>query len=234
MATRLLARRTSPLWLAMRQPQQARNLAWFSSKKDEQVEESDKQKQTTATEADDQASTTATAQDTTGAESAEDTPPTENPELVEARASAAEFKDKYLRSLAEMENLRTRTREQVAEAKDFAIRGFAKDLLSVSDVLQMAIENVSQDELDKNEPLNNLFDGLKATQQMLTTTFKRHELVEVIPEGEPFDPNMHEAMFTVPHPDLEPNTVLQVTRTGWALKGRVLRAAQVGVVAKSS
>eukprot|EP00056_Hartaetosiga_gracilis_P007213 m.105505 g.105505 ORF g.105505 m.105505 type:complete len:242 (+) comp12656_c0_seq1:96-821(+) len=150
---------------------------------------------------------------------------------------AKEWKDQLARTLAEKENFRMRMERQVEEAESFSIRKFAKDLVEVADVLQMAIENVKPEKLnqDTNPDLVELFEGLKATNDMLHKKFDRHHVKSMNPVQMKFDPDFHEAKFEVPHEHadgLEHGHVHSVAQLGYTIKGRVLRPAAVGVVKK--
>ncbi|KAF9119169.1 Mitochondrial matrix cochaperone [Mortierella sp. GBA39] len=145
----------------------------------------------------------------------------------------AEVKDRLLRTLADMENLRQRTAKEVANTKDYAIQKFAKDLLDTADILNMAIKNVPQDEIAEsstNTHLKSLHTGVAMTRDELLKTFRRYGVESFDPMNEKFDPNMHQANFQVPMPGKEPGTVFDVQKIGFMIKGRVLRPAQVGVV----
>ncbi|KAG0293143.1 Mitochondrial matrix cochaperone [Linnemannia gamsii] len=145
----------------------------------------------------------------------------------------AEVKDRLLRTLADMENLRQRTAKEVANTKDYAIQKFAKDLLDTADILNMAIKNVPQDEISEtstNSHLKSLHTGVAMTRDELLKTFKRYGVESFDPMNEKFDPNLHQANFQVPMPGKEAGTVFDVQKIGFMIKGRVLRPAQVGVV----
>lgn len=120
--------------------------------------------------------------------------------------------------------------------RDFAIQKFAKDLVDSVDNFDRALGMVSQEKLnakDKSEDLqelSNFYDGLKLTEEILTSTLKKHGLERFDPEGEKFDPNEHEATFMTPMPDKEDSTVILTQQKGFRLNGRILRAAKVGVV----
>lgn len=158
--------------------------------------------------------------------------------LTKCQTEMADFKDRYLRAMAETENVRVRMLKQVEDAKSFGIQKFCKDLLEVADVLNMAINNtdpskLSDEELVKNpkEHLNSMYKGLVMTEGSLLKIFEKHGLVRINPkEGEKFDPNQHEAIFRVPLPDKESGTINVVTKIGFKLNERVIRAAQVGVI----
>ena len=141
------------------------------------------------------------------------------------------FQDKYIRSLAETENVRQRMTKQIQDTKNFGIQGFCKDLLEVADVLNLAVDNTPKDQMDNNPHLKNLFDGLTMTEAQLQKVFVKHGLVKIYPEvGEKFDPFVHEAMFQVPTEDKDSNSnVAVVTKIGYKLKERTIRPALVGV-----
>jgi len=155
----------------------------------------------------------------------------DNIKVVEERD---EFKDKYKRSLAETENVRNRMQKQIGDAKVFGIQGFCKDLLEVADILEKAVEATPKENFSTNQELKDLFDGLTMTETQLLKVFGKHGLERVDPaEGDKFDPNMHEALFQLPAADKENNSIAVVTQKGFALNGRTLRAAKVGVVKNS-
>ncbi|CEP08062.1 hypothetical protein [Parasitella parasitica] len=158
------------------------------------------------------------------------------------------FKDAYLRCLADQENIRERSRKEIETTKEYAIQKFAKDLLDTVDILNMALTAVPnelrekssslQSELAKDadkivDQLTNLYTGVSMTESELIKALKRHGVERENPEGETFDPNRHQALFQAPMPDKEAGTIFAVQKMGYTLKGRVLRPAQVGVVADS-
>jgi len=140
--------------------------------------------------------------------------------------------DKYQRSLADFENLRNRMNKQVADAKLFGIQGFCKDLLDVADVLNKAINTVPPDALEQSQHLKDMHQGLVLTETQILKVFAKHGLVQENPLGQKFDPNKHDALFQIPAPDKEPNTVLDVQKIGYILQGRTIRPAAVGVSKK--
>ncbi|KAK6504805.1 Mitochondrial matrix cochaperone [Arthrobotrys musiformis] len=152
-------------------------------------------------------------------------------ELESKAKEVADLKDKYLRSVADFRNLQDRTAREVKSAKDFAIQKFAKDLLESIDNLDRALTaQPSNTSADPAKDFKNLHDGLKMIETVLMGTLKRHGLERFDPIGEKFNPNMHEATFEAPMEGKEPGTVFHVQSKGFSLNGRVLRAAQVGVV----
>jgi len=121
-------------------------------------------------------------------------------------------------------------------ARDFAIQGFAKDLVDSVDNLDRALTMVPEmqqaapEKTDHHSDLVTLYDGLKMTEAGLMATLQKHGLVRYDPAGDKFNPNEHEATFMTPMPDKDNNTVFHVQQKGFKLNGRVLRAAKVGVV----
>jgi len=154
-------------------------------------------------------------------------------EIEELKAKNNDFLDKYRRSIAENDNMRKRLTKQIDDAKIFGIQGFCKDLLDVADVLAKAVE--AGNAIGQDQPGNkDMIEGLKLTQTQLLQVFGRHGLTQIEPvKGtEKFDPNLHEALFQIPAPSLDPNIVLDVQKIGYSLHGRTIRPALVGVSKK--
>jgi len=151
-------------------------------------------------------------------------------------AEARDWKDKYLRSVADFRNLQERTQRDMKAARDFAIQKFAKDLVDSVDNFDRALTMVPEEKLKADEKtehlrdLVNLYEGLKMTENIMLETLKKHGLERFNPEGEPFNPNEHEATFMTPMADKEHNHVFHVQQKGFRLNGRILRPAKVGVV----
>src|SRR5215208_6589219 len=144
-------------------------------------------------------------------------------------AERNELKDKLLRTLADMENLRRRTEREVADARTYAVTNFARDMLTVADNFQRAIGSVPADAREGDPALQALVEGLELTDREMLNTLERYGVKRLDPEGEKFDPNLHQAMFEVPNPDVPNGTVVQVVQTGYVIGERVLRPALVGV-----
>ncbi|KST58787.1 molecular chaperone GrpE [Methylobacterium sp. GXS13] len=141
-----------------------------------------------------------------------------------------ELKDRTLRTLAEMENLRRRTEREIADARAYAVTNFARDVLNVADNIHRALESVPADaKAAADGAFKGLIDGIELTERDLAKTLERHGVKRVEPEGQKFDPNRHQAMFEVPNPDVPAGTVVQVVQTGYVIGERVLRGALVGV-----
>ncbi len=152
--------------------------------------------------------------------------------LAALEAELAETKDRLLRSLAETENLRRRASREAEEARKYAIAGFARELLEVSDNLGRALESVSE-EARGNELVKPLVEGVELTQRTLASCFERHRIAKVVPGvGDKFDHNLHQAMFEVETDEHEPGSVIQVMQPGYKIAERLLRPAMVGVAKK--
>jgi molecular chaperone GrpE len=141
-----------------------------------------------------------------------------------------ELKDRVLRMAAEMENLRTRTAREIQDARVFSVSNFARDMLSISDNLNRALEMFSETDRQNADPSILAFlEGVELTERSLETTLERHGVKKIVPEGQKFDPNFHQAMFEVPNTEIPNNTVVQVVQAGYVIAERVLRPAMVGV-----
>jgi len=142
----------------------------------------------------------------------------------------AESRDKMLRTLAEMENLRQRTRREVADAKTYGITGFARDILDIADNLQRALDAVPAEAKDAADPgLKALMEGVELTERSLLNTLEKNGVRKFDPSGEKFDPNFQQAMYEVPDASVPAGTVVQVVQAGYMIGDRVLRPALVGV-----
>ena len=145
-------------------------------------------------------------------------------------AEHQELKDRLLRTLAEMENLRTRTQREVEEARKFAVTGFARDLLEVGDNLGRALASVPAEARQQSEFMKNLVQGVEITERSLQTALEKHQVRRVSPQkGEKFDHKLHQAMFELPSADLPAGSVAEVIQDGYVIADRLLRPALVGV-----
>jgi molecular chaperone GrpE len=151
--------------------------------------------------------------------------------VVEAlNAENAALKDRVLRTLAEMENLRRRTEREVADARTYAVSAFARDMLNVVDNLTRALESLPENaRAGGDEVLKSLIDGVELTARDLSVALGRHGVKKQEPQGEKFDPNFHQAIFETPDETLPSGTVTKVVQSGWTIGDRVLRPAMVGV-----
>ena len=150
--------------------------------------------------------------------------------LESLMAEHGDLKDKYLRLAAEMDNLRRRTEREIKDTKAYAIAGFARDMLGVSDNLRRALDAVPAEARAAAESgLMALVEGVEMTERAMLATLERHGVRKLEPAGQKFDPHFHQAMFEVPNADIPSNIVIQVVQDGYVIGDRVLRPAMVGV-----
>jgi molecular chaperone GrpE len=162
-------------------------------------------------------------------ETPEDAAETPDP-IAQLEAEKTDLKEKLLRTLADMENLRRRTEREVADARTYAVSNFARDMLNVADNFQRAIDSVPAEAREAGDlALKALVEGVELTEREMLKILERYGVKRLDPEGQKFDPNLHQAMFEVPNPDVPSGTVVQVVQTGYVIGDRVLRPALVGV-----
>jgi len=147
--------------------------------------------------------------------------------LEKLEEQAGHYRDQALRAQAEAENTRRRASRDVENAHKFALEKFAAELLPVLDSLEKAVEVAA--ESDGAEPIA---EGVELSLKLFLSVLEKHGIERIDPTGEPFDPQVHEAMTMVPSEHAEPNSVLEVMQRGYLLNGRVVRAAKV-VVARA-
>ena len=155
----------------------------------------------------------------------------DDPEPAEALArEAADMRDRMLRTLAEMENLRKRTAKEVADARTYGITGFARDVLDIADSLQRALDAVPAETRELADPmLKALIEGVELTERSLLNALEKNGVRKFDPSGEKFDPNFQQAMYEVPDVSVPAGTVVQVVQAGYMIGDRVLRPALVAV-----
>ncbi len=162
-----------------------------------------------------------------GAEVTEEAEPAlSETEVLQARAD--ENWDKYLRAVAEAENIRKRATRDVEHARKYALEAFGRDMLAVRDSLEMGLD--AADSADAEA----LREGSEATLKLLTSTLARFGIELVDPAGQPFDPELHEAISMQPSEDVPAGSVVTVVQKGFTLNGRLLRPAMVVVAAEGS
>lgn len=148
---------------------------------------------------------------------------------AQLEAEAAELKDRWVRTAAELENVRRRAERDKQDAANYAITRFARDILTVADYLRMALESIPAD-VREDGRINTLITGVELTEKELLSGFDRHGIEPVTPaKGDAFDPNRHQAMNEVETDEVPPGKVYQVIKSGYVLKDRLLRAAMVAV-----
>ncbi|WP_038149149.1 nucleotide exchange factor GrpE [Tolumonas lignilytica] len=145
--------------------------------------------------------------------------------LEQANSIAADEKDRALRTVAEMENLRRRTALDVEKAHKFALEKFATELLPVLDNLERTLLVADKE----NEVVKPLVEGVELTLKSMANSVAKFGVTAIDPQGQLFDPNQHQAMSMVENADVAPNTVIAVMQKGYELNGRVIRPAMVMV-----
>ena len=147
-----------------------------------------------------------------------------------AREEAAKFMDAALRAEAEMQNVRRRASKDVEHAHKFGAEKLIQNLLPVIDSLEKALESSELvKDLDQDHSAKAVLDGVGLCHKMFLDTLGKENVAVVDPHGEPFDPNLHQAMSMVENPDMEPNSVVAVIQKGYQLNGRLVRPAMVMV-----
>jgi molecular chaperone GrpE len=172
-------------------------------------------------------------------ETAEPTPAAPEPEAVTpdetvARLAAElqDMKDRWLRSEAEMANLRTRTRREVEDARLYAVQKFAKDVVEAAENLKRGIDNLPKRTEHEPEIVTKLRDGFEGIERAFVGLLERNGITRTDPTGAVFDANLHQAMAEQPSADHPPGTIIQAWSQTWLLNNRLLRPAMV-VVAKA-
>jgi molecular chaperone GrpE len=151
--------------------------------------------------------------------------------LVETLSKeAADNKDKLLRTLAEMENLRRRTERETADSRAYGIANFARDIVEVADNMARTLAAVSPElRAHGDSALKGLLEGVELTERELSKVLEKHGVKRLEPLGQRFDPNLHQAMFEIPDASQPAGTVAQVVQPGYTIGERVLRPALVAV-----
>jgi molecular chaperone GrpE len=157
-------------------------------------------------------------------------PPVEDlqAQIGDLKNELAQTKEQVLRAHADAQNARRRAEQDVEKAHKFGLEKFVNDILPVADNLERAIEAAKSESAD----MKTVVEGVELTLKSLKDGLSRHKVEQIHPEGEPFDPQLHQAMSIQEHPDVEPNTVVNVFQPGYTLHGRLVRPAMV-VVAKA-
>ena len=156
-------------------------------------------------------------------------PPSGIEEESDRESKIAELKDKLLRALADMENLRRRSQKDREDALKYSAANFARDMLSVGDNLRRAIEAIPEDDDTDGAALVAFIEGVALTEKDLLAALERHGIEKIEPMGQKFDPQFHEAMFEVPAIDAETGTVMHIVEVGYLIHDRLLRPAKVGI-----
>jgi molecular chaperone GrpE len=144
-------------------------------------------------------------------------------------AENAGLKDKLLRTLADMENLRRRTEKEVADAKAYGVANFAREMLTFADNLRRVLESAPTEREGLDASVVTLIEGVELTERDFLSRLARFGVKKIEAQGQRFDPNQHEALFEIPDESVPTGTVLQVVEPGYLIGERVLRPAKVGV-----
>lgn len=150
--------------------------------------------------------------------------------VAQLEAERNEWKDKYVRQLADMDNMRKRHAREIDEAHKFAATKFAREILNVQDSLERAVaEIVKLEEAVREQPsVKGIAEGVEMTLKQLQGVFNRFDIERVATVGEKFNPELHQAMFEVPTSEHPEGTVVQEVQSGYKIAGRLLRPAMVG------
>lgn len=152
-----------------------------------------------------------------------------SPDPAALAQELAEIKDKHLRALADMENLRRRTEREVADARVYAVTALARDIIGVADDLRRALDAAEESEAIVDGPAKALCEGVELIERQLLKVLEKHGVRLFDPQGAKFDPNVHQALFEVPDSNIPAGSVVQVIQPGFMIGDRVLRPAMVGV-----
>jgi molecular chaperone GrpE len=144
-------------------------------------------------------------------------------------AENADMRDRVLRTMADMENLRRRTEREKADTARYAISNFARDVLTIGDNLKRAIDHVPAEAAAQDPALKSFLDGVELTERELLNMLEKHGVTKLEPLGQRFDPNQQQAMYEVPTTEVPDGTVVEVMQAGYTIGDRVLRPALVAV-----
>jgi len=144
-------------------------------------------------------------------------------------AENADMRDRLLRTMADMENLRKRTEREKSDTARYAISSFARDVLTVGDNLRRTVEHVPADAAAQDPALKSFLEGIELTERELLNVLERHGVTRIDPLGARFDPNFHQAMYEVEKKDVPEGTVVDVMQGGYMIGERCLRPALVAV-----
>lgn len=154
-------------------------------------------------------------------------------QIAALHGEIAELKDRYLRAVADTENLRKRAEREKQDAAQFAFSRFARDLLSVADNFERALEAMKPEARAALSPeALSVIEGIEATHRQLLSTFERFAIKKISAMGQKFNPNLHEAIAELPIPNQVPGTVIAVAENGYVIGERLLRAAKVAIAAQ--
>jgi molecular chaperone GrpE len=173
------------------------------------------------------------ANDTSAADNASSEIAREAAQIAALQAEAAEFKDRYLRAVAETENLRKRAEREKQDATQYAFSRFARELLSVADNFERALDAMKPEKRAGLAPeVVSVIEGIEATQRQLLSAFERFSIRRIEAVGQKFNPNQHEAIAELPVPGQAAGSIIAVAENGYMIGDRLLRAAKVAIAAQ--
>jgi len=158
-------------------------------------------------------------------------PQTPDEQIAALRAETADLKDRLLRAHAEVENIRKRTEREKEEIVKYAVTRLARDVVTVGDNFQRAIDAVPAGAVEQDTALKSFLEGVTMTERELLNVLERHGIKRIQPMNEPFNPHLHQAVMEIARPDVPAGTIVQIFQPGFTIEDRVLRPAMV-VVAK--
>jgi len=168
-----------------------------------------------------------------GAEGAASEIAREAAQIAALHGEIADLKDRYLRAVADTENLRKRAEREKQDAAQFAFSRFARDLLSVADNFERALEAMKPEARAALSPeALSVIEGIEATHRQLLSSFERFAIKKISAMGQKFNPNLHEAIAELPIPNQVPGSVIAVAENGYMIGDRLLRAAKVAIAAQ--
>jgi molecular chaperone GrpE len=149
--------------------------------------------------------------------------------IADLRREVSDLKDRILRAHAEVENMRKRTEREKEETAKYAVTRFARDILSVGDNFQRALQAVPAGAAEADPALKSLIEGVTLTERELLNVLERYGVKKIEAMGQKFDPHLHQAVMQAPNPDVPENTIMQVFQAGFTIEDRTLRPAMVVV-----
>lgn len=149
--------------------------------------------------------------------------------IAALQAEVADFRDKWLRAHAEIDNVRKRAEREKEETAKYAISKLARDVVNVGDNFQRAIEAVPAGAAELDPALKSFLEGVTMTERELLNVLERHGIRRIQPLNEPFNPHLHQAVMEIQRTDVPPGTAVQVFQAGYTIEDRVLRPAMVAV-----
>ncbi|MBP9752707.1 MAG: nucleotide exchange factor GrpE [Proteobacteria bacterium] len=156
----------------------------------------------------------------------------ENEQKPSLEEELASYRDKWLRSVADAENLRRRFQKEKEDALKYASSSFAKDIIVIADYIEQALKTMEAAALN-NETIKPFVEGLKMTADEIHTVFSRQGIKKIDPENKKFDPNFHQAMMEVDVTEVEPGSIIQILQNGYTMHDRLLRPSLVSVAKKN-